>query len=278
MRVLTVGCGFVGAELARELVAEGHRVHGLRRSEAPLPAGVTPLRVDVNDEASLRAALPADIDHLVYAAAPSPPSTLESYQSTYVDGLARVLNALADVGAPVRRAVFTSSTAVYAQDDGSFVDEDSPAEAPGKGALLRDAERVLLEGPFPGTVLRLAGIYGPGRDRMVRAVREGSARCVHPARFGNRIHQRDCAGAIHHLLTHPSPDSLYLGVDSAPVDLCEVFRWLAGELGVAPPPEVDEREIPAAQRGTRKRVSNARLLASGYSLRVPRYREGMLPR
>ena len=268
MNVVVVGCGYVGSELAARLARGGHRVHGLRRSEAALPEGVLPLRADVTDAESLRAILPEDTTHVAYCvgAASSEPA---AYRAAYVDGVRAVLASLGGRA----RVVFTSSTAVLAEDAGGDVDERSPVHTTGNpGILLEGEQRVRDAG---GVVIRLAGIYGRGRDRIVRMVRDGSARCTQPPPIGNRIHQRDCAGAVAHLLAHPSPEPVYLGVDDAPVELCEVYRWIAERLGVAPPPASDEPD--ARGRGARKRCRNALLRASGWAPEVPTYRDGYAP-
>ena len=122
-----------------------------------------------------------------------------------------------------------------------------------------------------GTVLRLAGIYGPGRDRIVRMVKEGTARTGSLA-FGNRIHQRDCAGALAHLLELDAPAPTYVGVDLAQDPLDTVYAYVAEQLGVPIPAAGDG---DARSRGTgRKRCSSALLRQSGYVFRVPSYREG----
>ena len=125
-------------------------------------------------------------------------------------------------------------------------------------------------------MLRLGGIYGPGRTSLVERVRSGAAR-VSPgsARFTNRIHRDDAAAALAHLAALPAAPSCHLGVDCAPAPEAEVLAWLAERLGVAPPCE----DAPPAREETRratgnKRCSNARLLATGFRFRYPTYREG----
>lgn len=273
MKVLVAGCGYVGSALAAELAEAGHRVVGLKRSPAGLPPGVEPLAADLTDPASLRS-VPGDVDHVVYAASASG-RTEEAYEAAYVRGLSNLLEALAEANAPVRRVAFTSSTAVYGQDDGAWVDETSPTEpARFTGRILLRAERTLAEGPFEGVTLRLSGIYGPGRTWLVRKVERGEAKVDPPGtptpRYGNRIHRDDCAGALRHLLERETVEPLYLGVDDAPVPLAEVYAFVAEQLGVARPEPGDV----GRGRGGNKRCRNDRLKASGYALRVPTYREG----
>lgn len=261
----------MGSELGRELARGGHTVFGVRRDPAGLPAGIEGVAADLGSLSSLRESFPEGADALVYCAAPSERGE-QAYERTYVAGLTNVLETLHARGEHVGRVLFTSSTAVYAQDDGSLVDERSPAEpARPTGVVLRRAEAITLGGPHRGVVLRLAGIYGPGRTWLVRRVAQGLARRSPGApRYGNRIHVRDCAGALAHLLALASPEPIFVGVDQAPVPLDEVYDFVADLLGVPRAPEGDDGE----GRGGNKRCSSALLRASGYALRVPSYREG----
>ncbi len=275
MDVLVAGCGYVGSALAAELAAAGHRVWGLRRRAGALPSGVLPIEADLTSRASLDA-LSDSTDRVVYAASPSE-RTERAYEDAYLRGLENVIDALEAKGAPLARVILTSSTAVYAQDDGGWIDETSPAEpASFSGRTLLAAEALLAGRSFEGVTLRLAGIYGPGRTWLVRRVHEGAARVERPGapvRYGNRIHRDDCAGALAHLLALERVEPTYLGVDDAPAPLAEVYAFVASLLGVAPPPEGD----PEDGRGGNKRASSRRLKQSGYALRVPSYREGYPP-
>lgn len=263
MRVLIAGCGYVGSELAVRLAGDGHDVWGLRRAAGELPSGVQPLAGDVTDPSTLD--LPGGLDAVVYAVSPGQRDEA-AYRAVYVDGLDHVLAA---VGAPVPRLLFVSSTAVYGQTDGSVVDEDSPTEP------TSFSGRVLLEGEARahaagGTVLRLAGIYGPGRTRLIDEVRAGEATYPPDDVHTNRIHRDDCAGALAHLLRLDAPAPVYIGVDDEPALRRAVLTWLAERLDAPPPREAPDRRI----RGGDKRCSNARLRGSGYDLEYPTYRDG----
>ena len=273
-RVLIAGCGYVGTALAERLVAEGHVVWGLRRHPEGLPPGVRPLAADLTDPGTLRN-LPSGLECVVYTAAPDRLDD-EAYRSIYVEGLSHVLDALRRQGQEPWRIFFTSSTVVYAQANGEWVDERSPTEPVHfSGTRMLEAERLLLGSPFPATILRLGGIYGPGRVGRIERVRRGEAVCIDgPPTYTNRIHHDDCAGALQHLMAHPQPEDLYIGVDDEPADECAVLRWLATQLGV-PPPRVERSADlgPRRQRGN-KRCRNARLVASGYIFRYPTFRDG----
>ncbi|MDE2758150.1 MAG: NAD-dependent epimerase/dehydratase family protein [Acidobacteriota bacterium] len=271
-RILIAGCGYVGQELGLRLVREGHFVCGLRRSPGQLPPGLRGFSADLTRPETLRD-LPGPFDVVFYTAGADRRSEA-GYRSAYLEGLGNLIGALQGQNPPVRRLFFTSSTAVYGQSGGEWVDEDSPAEAGHfRGRLLRDAEQVLLGGPIAGTVVRVGGIYGPGRQRLIDSVRRGEACCFEgPPRYLNHVHRDDCAGALAHLMGVDSPRSLYMLVDHEPAEQCGVLRWIAGRLKVPVP-----RRAPAGagkpNRGT-KRCRNARLVESGYAFRYPTFREG----
>lgn len=271
-RVLIAGCGYVGTALAQGLAGQGHAVWALRRGPANWPTGVDGIAADLTDPSALRD-LPPKLGYVFYTAA-APQRSDESYHQAYVVGLANLLAALEQQHQAVRRVLFTSSTAVYAQSSGEWVDERSATE-PTEFAGLRmlEAEQLLRYCPFDHVVLRLGGIYGPGRTRLIDQVRRGEAALsLGPPRYTNRIHRDDAAAALVHLMGLPQPDGLYLGVDHDPVDVSEVYRWLADALGLPPPPiAAAPAERPAAAN---KRCRNARLLATGFGFRYPTFREG----
>lgn len=270
-RVLIAGCGYVGAALCDELLRDGHEVFGLRRRVAALPEGVTPVVADLSVPADL-AGLPEALDYVLYMAAPAGREDA-FYRTAYVDGLRNLLDALGAQRQRPRRVLFVSSTAVFAQQKGEWVDEESPTEPQHfAGRRLLEAESLLLESDFAAMVVRFGGIYGPRRTTLVERVRAGSA-TYRPGRpqYTSRIHRDDCAGALRHLMGLGSPARLYIGVDNEPAEESTVLSWLAGALG-APPPR-PTRERSARTRGN-KRCRNDRLLASGYAFRYPTYREG----
>jgi nucleoside-diphosphate-sugar epimerase len=170
MRVLIVGCGYVGLPLGAELVRAGHEVFGIKRtpdSGELRRAGIQPVIVDVTNRAAL-ALLPADFDWVVNTLSSSK-GGVEEYQQIYFETTRRLiewLNPGASSKTRLRRYVYTSSTSVYAQTDGSAVTEDSPTEPAGETSrVLVDTEQLLLRAArqdgFPATILRVAGIYGP---------------------------------------------------------------------------------------------------------------------
>ena len=273
-RVLIAGCGDVGTALGLLLAADGHEVFGLRRHPGSLPDPIRPLAGDLTDVASLTS-IPDGVDLVAYTAAADRFDD-DAYRRAYVDGVANLQSALRARRSRPRRLLFTSSTAVYAQTDGGWVDERSPAHPTSfSGRCVVEGERLVLASDVPAIVLRLAGIYGPGRTRLIDRVRNGAATCPDgPPRWTNRIHRDDCAGAARHLLTLEEPDPLWIGVDHEPAEECAVLDWLAARLGVPPPRRVPRESGATARPETSKRCSNRKLLVSGYVFRYPTYRDG----
>lgn len=268
MRVLIAGCGYVGTALGLRLAAAGHTVFGLRRDPSGLPAAITPVAADLVTGDGLDR-LPPDLDACVTAISADRRAP-EAYEAAYVRALRNLISKLE---VDISRWVFTSSTAVYGHANGELVDEQtSTSPSSFAGRTLLDGEAIVLGARPVGVVLRLGGIYGPGRTRLVDQVRAGEA--VIPPRpvYTNRIHRDDAAGALHHLLTLPDPEPVYLGVDHDPAERAVVLRWLAARLG-APPPRVATPEDAPTTRGN-KRARNDRLVSSGYTFRYPTFREG----
>lgn len=267
-RALIAGCGYVGSALGALLAERGHEVWGIRRDVSALPRAIRPIAASLLEPASL-AAHRAPFDWLFFTAG-SEGATEAAYRRTYLEALGNVIDVF---GRDSGRALFTSSTAVYAPENGERVDELSPAEPTDfSGRVLLEAERLLGARHADAVVLRLGGIYGPGRASLLEAVLSGEARYdpEDPSPV-NRFHRDDCAGALAHLAALDRPERLYLGVDDEPASRAEVVAFLAERLGVELPRALGD----ARRRGkSSKRCSNARLRASGYALAYPTYREG----
>ena len=273
MTILLAGCGDLGTEAGLRFAAAGHRVVGWRRSPEKLPAAIEGVAADLGS-ADLPP-VPADTTAVVVAVAADSP-TEAAYLAAYVDGLTHVLDALERDGVTPRRVLFVSSTAVYGDAAGGWVDESTTTTLGGfSGRVLREAEELLLSRlrgtGSVGVVLRLGGIYGPGRTRLIDQVRSGTAVIPDEPRFTNRIHRDDAAAAMVHLASMAAdPAPIYVGVDNDPADLGDVLRFLAGEMGYPEPPVG-----PAGQaRGGNKRCSNALLRSSGLEFAYPTFREG----
>ena len=270
-RVLIAGCGDLGIALGLRLRAAGWEVSGLRRQPEALPAGIAPIAADLGDPRSLAVLRGHAFDHVVLAGAPGGFEEA-AYRRVYVDGMRNLLGILE--GEP--GVLMVGSTGVYHQEDGSWVDEDSPTEPKGfSGRALLEGEATLRElAGRRASVLRLGGIYGPGRLRLVSEVRAGVGCPREPVRFTNRIHRDDAAAILVFLLEHQTKSTAlapcYVGVDCEPAPMWEVRHWLADRLGV----NLDDSRTASDVRGGNKRCSNRRLLEAGYTFIYPNYRDG----
>ncbi|HEY9171835.1 MAG TPA: SDR family oxidoreductase [Verrucomicrobiae bacterium] len=282
MRVLIIGCGYVGLAVGAELARRGHVVFGVRRNPATgselLSAGIQPLFADITNPTSL-AKLPRDCDWVVNCAG-SGSSDVADYRRLYLEGTRNLIAWLA--AAPPARYLYTSSTSVYGQDDGSLVNESAPtAPDTDTGRVLVETEQTLLDtartNGFPGIVLRVAGIYGPGRGYYLREFLRGQARLEGAGRrFVNMIHRDDVVSAILAALERGRPGQAYNVCDDEPATLVTVYTWLAETLKLPLPRATPEDPYSMRRRGaTNKRVSNHRLRAElGCALKFPTFREG----
>lgn len=302
MRVLLAGCGDLGTEAGLRFAAAGHHVVGWRRSPEKLPAEIEGATADLSS--GKLPPIPAGTSAVVVAVAADSP-TEAAYRAAYVDGLSNVLDAVLASDADVSRVLFVSSTAVYGDAAGGWIDESTTPEPGGfSGRILREAEEMLFS-RLRGTgitpvVLRLGGIYGPGRTRLIDQVGEGTAVIPAEPRFTNRIHRDDAAAAIVWLCTLETvPEPVYLGVDNDPAEMGDVLSFLAAELGLPQPSSSAGSEASAGgnagaggagpgaggsragsrtggepARGGNKRCSNALLRSTGFEFRYPSFREG----
>ena len=271
MRILIAGCGYVGLRLADRLNGLGHQVFGLRRNpEGPLPFLIW-CRGDLTSTEPLL--LPERIDAVVLAAGLRRDAD-ERYQALFVDGYARLLETLRHTS--LKRLVMVSTTGVFAEADGAWVTEASPVDSSrSPSRYYLDAEQQVLDARCSSVVVRLSGIYGPERFRLIREVREGRAViCPPPAHYLNHLHADDAAGAIAHLVTLADPEPLYIASDREPADRNTVLQWIADELGAGELPLDPRPEARPGRRSGNKRCDASRLLASGYTFAFPTFREG----
>ena len=275
MRVCILGCGYVGLELARQLQPD-HEVVGVRRSTAGLRAvertGATAIEADVTDADAL-AQLP-DADTLVFAAS-SGGRGADAAREVYVEGLRTVVETFGRREDPPERLVYTSSTGVYGDHDGGWVDETTSLDpTTDKTRVLVEAERVArkfaAEHGIRGQVVRFAGLYGPDRYRLERYLNGPVT-----AGYLNMVHRDDAAGVVRHVLEQDLGDEVLLVVDDEPVDKHTFADWLADECDVTrprqtahpdqqallerPPPGAGLRvpvpDLPGGVSGRRGRVS-----------------------
>lgn len=272
-RILIVGAGDIGGQLAIKLVQSGHDVWAMRRSDSELGHGVNMLQGDVSEPETLLD-IPDDIEILVYCVA-SPVFSKDGYHKYYYRGIRHVLHALKAQGQKPKHAFFTSSSSVYHQMDASWVDEESPTEPTSfAGKELLQAEAAFKKGYIPATSVRFPGIYGPGRNRMIEQARQGGHCDPTPEVWTNRIHRDDCVGVLSFLIEKVIAgdvvDEIYLACDSQPATLFDVLEWMKDRIGDVEP----DYDLPEATRRANRRCSNKKLLAAGYQFEFENYQEG----
>ena len=273
LSVLIAGCGDVGSRLGLQLGRDGWRVYGLRRNAAELPVPILPVKGDLTDPTCPRCWPNGGLDYLVYAASATEHDEA-GYRQAYVEGLRNVLRWLRQHEQQPRRLLFVSSTGVYAQRDGEWIDEDSPTEPTGfTGQVMLEAEQLALGCGLPATCVRMGGLYDPSRPWLQNQVRAGLRVERDPPQYSNRIHRDDAAALLSFLLQADASgtalQSCYLGVDDEPAPLHEVVDWLRERLGVT-----HWAEQSMTRRAGSKRCSNARARALGWKPRFASYRDG----
>lgn len=257
--VLIAGAGDLGLRLAQRRALRGDAVLALRRQASAVDgvhANVRAVAADVVNGEGL-AALPRRVDALVFCAAPDRREEA-AYRALFIDGLQRVLDAV-----QAARIVFVSSTAVYGEDAGEWVDEATPPRPTAfNGRVLLEAEaRVHAAG---GSALRPSGLYGPGRTMLLRRAQEGMPGRRH---WTNRIHLDDAAAALDALLDRDRLEPVYCASDDAPALEREVLAWMREREGLPPVAPLEGPE-------TGRRVSNTRLRGTGWAPRHPDWRSG----
>lgn len=265
--ILIAGCGDVGQRTAQQLLQQGHRVTALRRQppQKTVPA-LEWVFADLLQVESLNG-LRHRFDTLIYTATPGARNEA-AYRAIFISGLQHAVAALGDT---LQRVVFASSSAVYGEHEGAWVDETTPTQPLGyNGRVLLEAEAWLTTLSVSTRILRLAGLYGPGRWQLFERLGAGQARAPHtPPHWANRIHVEDAAAALAHLCLLNQGEGVYIGCDDTPLPLHELYGELAAQLGA---PAVVEGPAPANVGS--KRLSNRRLRASGLELRWPDSRQG----
>ena len=266
-RIAVLGAGYLGTALATAAAARGDHVWAIRRSATDsrddgvrwLQADITRRHVD---------GLPSQLDAVVLTIAPGGSG---DYAGTYPPAAAAAVALARKSGASL---VYTSSTGVYGGALGEWVTEDNPRNGAGSGNdALRAAEDIVFASALrAATVLRVAGIYGPGRDPRSRML---DARLLpqRGAYWSNLAHRDDIVAAIFHVLSMPAvPSQVYNVSDGSPTLAADVSRWLTVQQGGDPDTLVFGNDELRSRND--QRVSNDRLVHGGWSPRYPSFREG----
>ena len=265
-KYLFIGYGDIAQRLAKRFACEQVSMVGVARTQKSCD-NVTLWQGAIQDPSISQQLQSTGFDVAVITLTPSERGE-QGYRDAYLNNVQHLVK-LWQTGTPPGLVVLVSSTSVYGQAGGEWVDEHSetvPERATAR--ILLETEQALQQSGIPCAVVRFSGIYGPGRDHLLRQVKAGK-----PGNEGytNRIHADDCAGVIAHLIArHHNGQPLkpiYLATDCAPVTAKDVRQWLAGKLGVS-------LQGDAGDTDGGKRCSNALLLADGYQFIYPSYKEG----
>ncbi|MFL0800254.1 MAG: NAD-dependent epimerase/dehydratase family protein [Agarilytica sp.] len=265
---LFIGFGDIAARCAKVLIAQGDEVVGVARTPRNDEAGLSFITGDAKSAEVLACIAEQSFESAVITLSPSAYSEAD-YRECYYDTSKTLLSLWAGKANAPNKTLFISSTSVYSQNNGELIDEESAAEPSSPTAkVLRETESLFLESNLPTSVIRFSGIYGPGRDYLLRQVQKGNGGS---AQYTNRIHVEDCCGVICFLIAQKTLHDVYLASDDCPVTSKEIREWLADKLGV------DGSTLMASRtpgRGGSKRCSNQRLKSAGYTFKYPEYKKG----
>ncbi|MEW4488277.1 SDR family oxidoreductase [Thalassoglobus sp. JC818] len=275
MRALIIGCGYVGLPVAQRWCEDSWKVTALTRSETHrkefTEVGIESVIGNVLDRESLRALPEADI--CLYSVGYDR-SADDSKRDVYVQGLRNVLN---EISGRIPRCIYISSTSVYGQQDGEIVNEDSDCDPETEGGRICLAAEELVrnwsdQADHSSTILRLAGIYGPGRLIGRRAQLESQQTLPgNPQAWLNLVHRTDIVEAIHKIATSASARDLYVLSDGTPTRRIDFYSELARQLGTHAPVMGPPQETELG-----KRVDPSRIIEDfDFALQFPDVRSGL---
>lgn len=276
MHIAIAGCGWLGSALGAHLLRQGHRVTAIRRNPQRLAEladlGLEPLALDLGDPKA-HLALPGDIEAIV-ACQSARSDSAEGYRAAYLTANETLLRAAERL--PLRALVYTGSTGVFGYTDGREVFEStsvSPASATAE--VLVEAEQQAVAAALrgiPTRVVRLSGLYGPGRWGTLRRVRSGAV-ALGPGdeTYMNFCHLDDAIAAIEAAMLRGAPGAVYHGSDARPPQRREVVQALAAQMGIAP----IQNPGPAAPFAANRRINASWTRAQlGFELQWPDFRRG----
>ena len=274
-RVLIAGCGYIGSALGAMLASNGHSVLGLKRHVQPDNKVIHYVKADLTRSSDL-VNLDTSFDQVLFMAAPGGKDE-ESYRNLFETGIENILNIFSQKS-PKTTFTFVSSTNVYGQDRGEYIDEESVANPNNfKGNILLLAENNVLSQNSNNTVVRFSAIYGPGRNRMIKMALTSPEIQQDPPFYVNQIHKDDCVEVIKIIfekkLAGEKLRSIFLASDDDPAPMWDVVSWLAMQLNSEKP----RKKIVDNNAAQNKRCVNKCLKEIGHKFKFPSYQEGYLP-
>lgn len=272
-KILIAGCGAIGLELAQALANSGHPVTGIKRN--PPSSNLSNIqfyKADISRAEDLDG-LESGFEQALFILSPDRRDEL-SYRNVYETGLGNLINKFTGAGCDAPW-IFVSSTSVYGQRKGEWVDENSatmPNSATSRIILAAEKKLLALN---PGNIaVRFSGIYGPGREYLIRKAKDNPKVQHNPPYYTNRIHQKDCVSVLKFLieqrLAGRKLEQSYLVSDDDPAPLWDVMVWLTHAMGL-PPPAPEEHPTDADMN---KRCRNDRIKELGFTFDYPDYRKG----
>lgn len=269
VRVLIAGYGYVGHQLAQVLKADHHKVIGIKRTQEPHACD----RMIIRDILNLQDHDLPEVDFVVYC--PSSNHQDETaYQRIYAQGAKNLCN-IYEKRSVKPRILYTSSTRVYEQNHGQWVDEDSPCAATDPLAqCILNGEEHISSSTLDSMIIRFSGIYGPHRHYLLNALRQKNARLCHSLRFSNRIHVIDCARVLYHLMRVHYNEGLYIASDNEPTPINTIIAWLSATTGIPLPDAKHDDSSEPGDHQSNKQLNNARLVHTGFRFEFANYRQG----
>jgi nucleoside-diphosphate-sugar epimerase len=269
VRVLIVGYGFLGEQLAQILRADNHVVYGIKRQPINNPSA----QIIHKDILQLTDQDLPEVDFIVYCPSPDQRDDL-AYQQLFVTGLEQVVSIYTHrILKP--RLLYISSTRVYEQQNGQWVNEESLcASTDPLARRLLAGEAIAQYASLDSIIIRFSGIYGVNRHYLLNALQSGNARLCHSQKFSNRIHILDCARTLYHLMRTSYHKDIYIASDSEPTPINTIISWLSATLGIPIPAEKKQASVEPGDHQSNKRLDNTRLLQTGFRFEFANYRQG----
>ena len=255
-RVLIAGFGYLGRKLAHILIENNYLVYAIKRQKIEDEQNVHLIYSDINN---LTADDIPDIDYAFFLLAPNSFNE-ENYRRTYIDSLLSFCNIMKQK--KVKKVIFSSSTSMYEHTDGCIVNEETnvdPQKFPGK--IMLEAESILKENCDNPIIARLSGIYGKERGDIYKTLEN----VANPLFYSNRIHQEDACNALFYLMKKCKTPETIIITDSNPEQYKNIASWL----------NIEPKINPNPKRFSNKRLSNAKLIATGFKFKYPSYKEGL---
>ena len=275
-KILLVGYGDIAHRLAPQLMANGARVYAIARSDKDVADGVIFWRGAISDVAIQSRMSEIKVDVVIITLTPGGRREAD-YRQAYLHNVESLLACWKRTKSEPKHVIFVSSTSVYAQSGGEWITEMTPAvvSSPTSEVLI-ETEQLLLQSSIPSCIVRFAGIYGPGRDYLIKQAIAGVAGT---AAYTNRVHVIDCVEILYFLTSVLSKGAripnILLASDCEPVTSTVVREWLSEALGFPHDHlRVSESSRSSRTSGLNKRCDNSALLAMGYTFTYPGYREG----